>query len=446
MSKEFHHDPKCVALSSRWHRCKDRGCLLRVDGEIVTGQRPSEASAETRLIELVESATQAVEEDDTAHLGEMLVCIRQIAERLRPRTKEARNAVPCTCPNPALHERECPYLLACAPYGRCARCTKALTLPPSMPGIGPDICGDCYRASPRTNDAQSGPLCPGCGWPRTPQQSHAESCPVARGDGARCHRCGHYETSYERAASLYAHCPSCSRHTRWERVPNDPRTDSAKPVDEEARGKQVAINFCEEHLQDASPYVKARLAEWFTQHALRTKPRTEPPVSAESDEPVPDLDDVRVYGPKDGVAWALDAIETVRKWSRDVLPVWRDVCRVLREDGWDYPGKPGLLYDTAAKALETERGRKLWAMVHGETQRGESPREPFPGELELLHRQIDARDAELVALRKVAEAARIVSIGVKVTRKCDREAMSMLDAAIDEYAALPSSAVGGGVK
>lgn len=89
---------------------------------------------------------------------------------------------------------------------------------------GPDgwRCGAC------PNEAQSGPLCPGCGWPRTPQQSHAESCPVARGDGARCHRCGHYETSYERAASLYAHCPSCSRHTRWERVPNDPRTDSPK--------------------------------------------------------------------------------------------------------------------------------------------------------------------------------------------------------------------------
>lgn len=23
----------------------------------------------------------------------------------------------------------------------------------------------------------AGPLCPGCGWPRTPQQSHAEGCP-----------------------------------------------------------------------------------------------------------------------------------------------------------------------------------------------------------------------------------------------------------------------------
>ena len=38
-------------------------------------------------------------------------------------------------------------------------------------------------------------------------------------DGARCNRCGHYETDYDRAESLYAHCPSCSRHTRWERVP-----------------------------------------------------------------------------------------------------------------------------------------------------------------------------------------------------------------------------------
>lgn len=96
-----------------------------------------------------------------------------------PCSKEARNAVPCTCANPALHERECPYLLACAPYGRCARCTKALTLPPSMMGVGPDICGDCFRAGPRTNDAQPdcGPTCSGCGWPRTPQQSHAEGCP-----------------------------------------------------------------------------------------------------------------------------------------------------------------------------------------------------------------------------------------------------------------------------
>lgn len=70
-------------------------------------------------------------------------------------TKEARNAIPCTCPNPALHERECPYLLACAPYGRCDRCTKALTLPPSMPGGGAAICGDCWRAAQRTNEPRS---------------------------------------------------------------------------------------------------------------------------------------------------------------------------------------------------------------------------------------------------------------------------------------------------
>lgn len=33
--------------------------------------------------------------------------------------------------------------------------------------------------------------------------------------GARCHHCGHYETSLRRAEEKYAHCPSCDRHTRW---------------------------------------------------------------------------------------------------------------------------------------------------------------------------------------------------------------------------------------
>ncbi len=47
-----------------------------------------------------------------------------------------------------------------------------------------------------------------------------------------------------------------------------------------------------------------------------------------------------------------------------VMPEWRDLRRILKEDGWDYPGKPGLTYDTHNKALETERGRKLWALVH----------------------------------------------------------------------------------
>lgn len=90
---------------------------------------------------------------------------------------------------------------------------------------GETSCGDAYAQ--RTSEARPGPLCPGCGWPHTPQQSHAESCPIANGDGARCHRCGHYETSYERATSLYAHCPSCSRHTRWLRVASAQRTNEA---------------------------------------------------------------------------------------------------------------------------------------------------------------------------------------------------------------------------
>lgn len=67
---------------------------------------------------------------------------------------EARRAIPCTCSNPALHEIDCPYVQACAPYGRCSKCNKPLTLPPSMPGIGPSTCGDCWRASQRTNDAR----------------------------------------------------------------------------------------------------------------------------------------------------------------------------------------------------------------------------------------------------------------------------------------------------
>lgn len=33
--------------------------------------------------------------------------------------------------------------------------------------------------------------------------------------GGRCHHCGHYETSLQRAEEKYAHCPSCERHTRW---------------------------------------------------------------------------------------------------------------------------------------------------------------------------------------------------------------------------------------
>lgn len=39
--------------------------------------------------------------------------------------------------------------------------------------------------------------------------------PASQERGANCHRCGHYETSLARATGLYAHCPSCGRHTRW---------------------------------------------------------------------------------------------------------------------------------------------------------------------------------------------------------------------------------------
>lgn len=69
-----------------------------------------------------------------------------------------RAAIPCTCPTPALHEIHCAYLLACAPYGRCAKCRKALTLPPSFPGIGPSTCGECWRAAQRPSEPWS--VCP----------------------------------------------------------------------------------------------------------------------------------------------------------------------------------------------------------------------------------------------------------------------------------------------
>lgn len=68
------------------------------------------------------------------------------------------------------------------------------------------------------------------------------------------------------------------------------------------------------------------------------------------------------------LAYALEDVETVDKWSRDVMPEWRDLRRVLLEKGWDFPGKRGLGYDTKAKSLETERGRKLWDLVHGDVK------------------------------------------------------------------------------
>jgi len=43
--------------------------------------------------------------------------------------------------------------------------------------------------------------------------------PASVNDGGRCHHCGHYEISYAKASEQHAHCPSCSRHTRWIRVP-----------------------------------------------------------------------------------------------------------------------------------------------------------------------------------------------------------------------------------
>lgn len=94
------------------------------------------------------------------------------------RTASARHAIPCTCPNPSLHERTCQYLLACAPYGRCAKCRNALTLPPSMPGVGPDTCGDCWRASQRTETARC----------ECPVEGHMLGCEFDNGPLARLSR------------------------------------------------------------------------------------------------------------------------------------------------------------------------------------------------------------------------------------------------------------------
>lgn len=51
----------------------------------------------------------------------------------------------CACENPSLHDRDCAFLLARAPYGRCSKCRAALTLPPTWSGMtGPSYCGDCW--------------------------------------------------------------------------------------------------------------------------------------------------------------------------------------------------------------------------------------------------------------------------------------------------------------
>lgn len=68
-------------------------------------------------------------------------------------------------------------------------------------------------------------------------------------DGARCHRCGHYETRYTHAVETYAHCPSCGRHTRWERVPcsNEaviPHDWVSLFVTENAYGSKDTISQC----------------------------------------------------------------------------------------------------------------------------------------------------------------------------------------------------------
>ncbi len=41
------------------------------------------------------------------------------------------------------------------------------------------VAGRQSAGVPRSAEARTGPLCPGCDWPRTPQQTHAEGCPNA---------------------------------------------------------------------------------------------------------------------------------------------------------------------------------------------------------------------------------------------------------------------------
>ena len=67
--------------------------------------------------------------------------------------------------------------------------------------------------------------------------------------GARCHRCGHYETSALYALLNYAHCPACDKHTRWRHpdtgvallaVGNDGVTED---VPQPGDGARVVVTF-----------------------------------------------------------------------------------------------------------------------------------------------------------------------------------------------------------
>lgn len=80
----------------------------------------------------------------------------------------------------------------------------------------------------------------------------------------RCHRCGHFEISHERASATYAHCPSCGRHTTWERVPAAPAEPSEGDAVEmlrEMRWHITGISACFPWAHHIDPVIAAIEAE-----------------------------------------------------------------------------------------------------------------------------------------------------------------------------------------
>ncbi len=108
---------------------------------------------------------------------------------------------------------------------------------------------------------------------------------------------------------------------------------------------------------------------------------------------------------------SLPECENCRNTSSEVYPEWRDIRRVLREDGWDYPGKPEITYPPE-KCFETERGQKLWALrtpPQGEVRRlavamAESINyalgkfgDDYPGRLDPLREAVEAFEAWIMS-------------------------------------------------
>lgn len=357
-------------------------------------------------------------------------------------------------------------------------------------------------------------------------------------DGARCSRCGHYETDYDHASSLYAHCPSCSRHTRWERVPCPSEAWVPSVGDRvliggtslvELRGRAGVVRDVrggEALVELAVPGLGAMRTDWLFFEQLipdrshDPRPNEALPVDTEDDDPAnmncragylrglasrrdgtltrEDRDMLvrasrsLVYAaercseparpepiPADDGSMARarrwlndhDGAETVEHLAELLVSVRaeeRAACvAVIRSerDGWREVLAKGItpvraggavdaLDDVAVrlearedesepalpKPLEfrmSEGDRKEFEAMAEECQ--ESP-EHLPGELAVLHRIIDAKDAKLVALRKVAEAARAVcddSQGVDAI--CDGVLRRHMKALRDALTSLSSS-------